>query len=174
MFKNLVLSLVLLFSFNSFALTNEEKARKLYVEANLDLHKNCSNYYSPHDTKPLNFPYIKGSYDWNNLDELFEYQKKILETLICFNFVKNNYLPNIDEIKRKYPTTQVAYDLVNQKRIWDTEKLIDGICEGLEKNNEEVKIRIEQVKAKIQAEKEKKQAEIEKENNKIINCYKAN
>lgn len=174
MFKNLVLCLVLLFSFNSFALTNEEKARKLYVETNLDLHKNCSDYYTPHDTSISTFHKIKGNYNLNILDDLFEYQKILEELLFCFNFVKNNYLPSINEIKSKYPTTQVAYDLINEKTIWDIGIFIDEICEDLEKENKVIKIKIEQVEAKIQAEIEKKQAEIEKENNKIINCYKAN
>ena len=163
MFKNLFLCLILLFSFNSLALTNEEKARKLYVETNLDLHKNCSDYYTPHDTSVSTFHKIKGNYNLNILDDLFEYQKILEELLFCFNFVKNNYLPSINEIKSKYPTTQVAYDLINQKTIWDIGFFINEICEDLEKESKVIKIKIDQTKAKI-----------EKENNRIINCYKAN
>jgi len=163
MYKILSLFLILLFSFNSLALTNEEKARKLYVETNLDLNKNCSDYYTPHDTSVSTFHKIKGNYNLNILDDLFEYQKILEEFLYCFNFVKNNYLPSINEIKSKYPTTQVAYDLINQKTIWDIGFFIDEICEDLEKENKLIKIKIEQTKA-----------EIDKENNRIINCYKTN
>ena len=94
MFKNLALCLILLFSFNSIALTNEEKARKLYVEANLDLEKNCPNYFTILDTIldlaiGFNFNSIKGDYNLNKINDLVEYQNKIEDSLSCYNFIKN-------------------------------------------------------------------------------------
>ena len=79
MFKSLILCVVLFFSFNSLALTNEEKARKLYVEVNLDLEKNCSNYFSIIDiTKSLKFfSKVKNSYNLSDISDLIEYEEGI-------------------------------------------------------------------------------------------------
>ncbi len=164
MFKNLALCLILLFSFNSFALTNEEKARKLYVEANLDLEKNCPNYFTILDTIldlaiGFNFNSIKGDYNLNKINDLVEYQNKIEDSLFCYNFIKNNFLPVIDEIQTDYSTTQVAYDLVNSQ-VGMIKLSIDDILSSLKKEKKVIKIKIEANKA-----------EIEKENNRIINCY---
>ena len=164
MFKNLALCLILLFSFNSIALTNEEKARKLYVEANLDLEKNCPNYFTILDTIldlaiGFNFNSIKGDYNLNKINDLIEYQNKIEDSLFCYNFIKNNFLPVIDEIQTDYSTTQVAYDLVNSQ-VGMIKLSIDDILSSLKKEKKIIKIKIEANKA-----------EIEKENNRIINCY---
>ena len=164
MFKNLALCLILLYSFNSIALTNEEKARKLYVEANLDLEKNCPNYFTILDTIldlaiGFNFNSIKGDYNLNKINDLVEYQNKIEDSLSCYNFIKNNFLPVIDEIQTDYSTTQVAYDLVNSQ-VGMIKLSIGDILSSLKKEKKEIKIKIDQRKA-----------EIEMENNRIINCF---
>ena len=182
MFKNLALCLILLFSFNSIALTNEEKARKLYVEANLDLEKNCPNYFTILDTisdsaMGFNFNSIKRDYNLNKINDLFEYQNKIEDSLSCYNFIKNNFLPVIDEIQTDYSTTQVAYDLINSQ-IGTIKLSIDHILSSLKKEKKLIKLKIEANKAEIEKEKklikikiEAIRTEIQKENNRIINCY---
>ena len=108
MFKNLALCLILLFSFNSIALTNEEKARKLYVEANLDLEKNCPNYFTILDTIldlaiGFNFNSIKGDYNLNKINDLVEYQNKIEDSLFCYNFIVNKLRQFKMDFKAKHP-----------------------------------------------------------------------
>ena len=164
MFKSLILCVVLLFSFNSLALTNEEKARKLYVEVNLDLEKNCSDYFSIIDiTKSLTFfSKVRNSYNLSDISDLIEYEERINEIYSCYSFIKNNFLPVIDEIQTEYSTTQVAYDLVKDSQIGLIKLSIDEVIESLLVEKKIIEVRIE-----------KNKAEIEKENNRIINCFKS-
>ena len=166
MYRKIFFCVILVFSFKAIALTNEEKARKLYVEANLELEKNCSNYFTIFDTildlaRGSNLYNLKNDYNLSKINELIEYQNKIEDSFNCYNFMKNNYLPVVDEIQTKYSSTQVAYDLVRDSLEYGFLKLsIDEVLEALKKEKRKIKIKIEANKA-----------EIEKENNRIINCY---
>lgn len=166
MYRKIFFCVILVFSFKAIALTNEEKARKLYVEANLELEKNCSNYFTIFDTIldlaiGSNLYNLKNDYNLSKINELIEYQNKIEDSFNCYNFMKNNYLPVVDEIQTKYSSTQVAYDLVRDSLEYGFLKLsIDEVLEALKKEKRKIKIKIEANKA-----------EIEKENNRIINCY---
>ena len=166
MYRKIFFCVILVFSFKAIALTNEEKARKLYVEANLELEKNCSNYFTIFDTIldlaiGSNLYNLKNHYNLSKINELIEYQNKIEDSFNCYNFMKNNYLPVVDEIQTKYSSTQVAYDLVRDSLEYGFLKLsIDEVLEALKKEKRKIKIKIEANKA-----------EIEKENNRIINCY---
>ena len=166
MYRKIFFCVILVFSFKAIALTNEEKARKLYVEANLELEKNCSNYFTIFDTIldlaiGSNLYNLKNDYNLSKINELIEYQNKIEDSFNCYNFMKNNFLPVVDEIQTKYSSTQVAYDLVRDSLEYGFLKLsIDEVLEALKKEKRKIKIKIEANKA-----------EIEKENNRIINCY---
>lgn len=166
MYRKIFFCVILVFSFKAIALTNEEKARKLYVEANLELEKNCSNYFTIFDTildlaRGSNLYNLKNDYNLSKINELIEYQNKIEDSFNCYNFMKNNFLPVVDEIQTKYSSTQVAYDLVRDSLEYGFLKLsIDEVLEALKKEKRKIKIKIEANKA-----------EIEKENNRIINCY---
>ncbi len=166
MYRKIFFCVILVFSFKTIALTNEEKARKLYVEANLELEKNCSNYFTIFDTildlaRGSNLYNLKNDYNLSKINELIEYQNKIEDSFNCYNFMKNNFLPVVDEIQTKYSSTQVAYDLVRDSLEYGFLKLsIDEVLEALKKEKRKIKIKIEANKA-----------EIEKENNRIINCY---
>ena len=48
--KFLVILISTLYALNVSALTNEEKARKLFVETNLELETSCNNYFTIFDT----------------------------------------------------------------------------------------------------------------------------
>ena len=166
MYRKIFFCVILVFSFKAIALTNEEKARKLYVEANLELEKNCSNYFTIFDTildlaRGSNLYNLKDDYNLSKINELIEYQNKIEDSFNCYNFMKNDFLPVVDEIQTKYSSTQVAYDLVRDSLEYGFLKLsIDEVLEALKKEKRKIKIKIEANKA-----------EIEKENNRIINCY---
>jgi len=165
---NFLLPILLIFySFNSNALTNEEKARKLFVETNLELETNCKNDFAIFETLidlsiGSNLSKLRGSYSISDLSSILDYQNRLADSITCYNFIKDRFLPTINTIQTKYSMTQVAYDLATDTQISLLKQSIDQVLESLLKEKKIIDLISEQ-----------KKDEIEKENNRIINCFTA-
>lgn len=174
--KFLLILILTLFSLNVFALTNEEKARKLFVETNLELETNCKNYFTIFDTiidlsLKSNLSKLRGSYRLSDLSTISDYQIRLNDSIICYSFIKDIFLPTINTIQTKYSTTQVAYDLATDTQIGLLKQTTDQILEHLLKEKKTIDRISEIKKDEIEKENKRIKAEIEKENNRIINCY---
>lgn len=168
----------LIFSFSVFALTNEEKARKLFVETNLELETNCNNNFGIFQTiidlsLTSDLSKLKGSYSKSDLSSIPDYQKRLADSITCYNFIKNKFLPTINKIQTKYSTTQVAYDLAIDIQISFLKQTTDQVLTSLLKEKIKIDLIIERKKDEIEKEKIRVKAEIEKENNRIIDCFTA-
>ena len=87
-FKKSLLVFFLLFSFNVSALTNEERARKLFVETNLKLETNCKNNFGIFETiidlsLKSNLSKLRGSYSKSDLSSIPDYQKRLADSITC-------------------------------------------------------------------------------------------
>lgn len=172
----LVIITLTLFSLNAFALTNEEKARKLFVETNLELERNCKNNFAIFETLidlslGSYLSKFRGSIDLDDLQSISDYQIKVNDSIACFSFINDNYLQVINTIQRKYPTTQVAYDLSIDANIVMLKQSTNQILESLLEEKKDVAFYIVMKKKEVEEEKKRLQAKIEKENNRIINCF---
>ena len=176
---NFLLPILLIFySFNSNALTNEEKARKLFVETNLKLETNCKNGFAIFETLidlsiGSNLSKLRSSYSISDLSSIPDYQNRLSDSITCYNFIKDRFLPIINTIQTKYSMTQVAYDLATDTQISLLKQSIDQVLESLLKEKEIIDLISEQKKDEIEKENKRIKAEIEKENNRIINCFTA-
>ena len=174
--KFLLILILTLFSLNVFALTDEEKARKIFVETNLELETNCKNNFSIFETLidlslGSYLSKFRGAIDLDNLESISDYQIKVDDSIDCFNFIKDNYLQAINTIQRKYPTTQVAYDLSIDANIVMLKQSTNQILESLLQEKKDLDFYIVMKKEEIEEENKRLQAKIEKENNRIINCF---
>lgn len=174
--KFLVILISTLYALNVSALTNEEKARKLFVETNLELETSCNNYFTIFDTiidlsLGSNLLKLKGSYRLSDLSTISDYQIRLNDSIICYNFIKDNFLPTINTIQTKYSTTQVAYDLATDTQISILKQSTDQILESLLEEQKKIDRIVEIKKDEIEKENERIKTEKEKENNRMINCY---
>jgi hypothetical protein len=162
--KFLIITIVTIFSLNVFGLTNEEKARKLFVETKLELEIQCRDVNLNNSIlESLNL--LKNiskyaTYDLTSLDDLREIEKSHDKIISCFTFVKNIYLESIKQIQTKYPTTQVAYDVTTSVEI-----------QLLKQNTDEILSSLLDEKKRINRFIEIRKDFIEKENNKAIDCF---
>lgn len=174
--KFLVILIFAFYALNVSALTNEEKARKLFVETNLELEKNCKNNFGIFQTiidlsLTSDLSKLRGSYSKSDLSSIPDYQKRLADTISCYNFIKNKFLPTINKIQTKYSTTQVAYDLAIDTQISFLKQSTDQVLKSVLKEKIKIDLIIEQKKDEIEKEKIRVKAEIEKENNRIIDCF---
>tara|TARA_B100001059_G_C17726873_1_gene523955 strand:- start:65 stop:991 length:927 start_codon:yes stop_codon:yes gene_type:complete len=174
--KFLVILIFAFYALNVSALTNEEKARKLFVETNLELETSCNNYFTIFDTVidlslRSNLSKLRGSYRLSDLSSISGYQSRLNDSITCYNFIKDNFLPAINTIQTKYSTTQVAYDLSTDTQISLLKQSTDQILESLQKEKKIIDLISEEKKDEIEKENKRIKAEIEKENNRIINCF---
>jgi len=114
---------------------------------------------------------LKGSYRLSDLSTISDYQIRLNDSIICYSFVKDNFLPTINTIQTKYSTTQVAYDLATDTQISLLKQSTDQILESLLEEKKKIDRISEIKKDEIEKENERIKAEKEKENNRIINCF---
>ena len=129
--KFLVILILAVYALNVSALTNEEKARKLFVETELELEIKCRDVNLNNSILESLKLFKNNTNDLISLVDLEEKVKSYDTIISCFSFVKNIYLESIRQIQTKYSTTQVAYDLTTNMKIQLLKQTTDEILSSL-------------------------------------------